>query len=147
MGGAAVAGIGFAFLFDAITEWNWFPLALSLWPFAVGGWLMRSTWRKTRHMAVPQPTQTDLSVDFTPSLALEFEPEWRAFRFQSTQYAGAFASANAEAVWHPASPEAARATARRGRKSRGSMIAAGVFVTAILLWFLWDEFLSGYFTP
>lgn len=147
MGGAVVVGIGFAFLVSAVTEWNWFPLALSLWPFAVGGWLMRSTWRKTRHMAVPHPTPVDLTVDFTPSLALDFEPEWRAFLFQSHPYAEAFAHANSAAIWHPASPEAARATARRSRKSRATAFAVGAFVAAALLWSLWDEYLSGYFTP
>lgn len=147
LGGAFVVSIGFAFMLSALREMSWGPLVIGMLPLAIGGWLVGSTWRKNRHLSVPGPTPVDLCIDFTPSLALQHEPEWRAFLFQSQPYAEAFARANPDLQWNPAGQEAARAAARRRRGSRRMTIIVGIIIVAVLLWSLWEEFLSGYFTP
>jgi hypothetical protein len=144
--GLFVIGIALLFLKSAIERFSIFPLALAALPLATGGWLLRSTWRQSRHMSVPPPTNVDLAVDFTPSLALPFEPHWRAFLFRSPEYARQFSRANIHDLWNPTSMEAQAAAAQRSERSRTSNLVVGAIVVAVLLWGLWD-FLSPFVRP
>ncbi len=118
------------------------PLVLALFPLAIGYWLLRSTWNKSRHMSVPGPTNVDLAVDFTPLIALPYEPIWRAYQFRSRLYANLFRKANHLQVWNQHSPEAQSAAVKRLRDSSWTNRIIGADVLAILLWWLWREGLS-----
>ncbi len=144
--GLFVMGIALLFLKSAVERRSLFPLALAALPLATGFWLLRTTWQKSRHMSVPLPTNVDLAVDFTPSLALPFEPHWRAFLFRSPEYAQQFNRVNIHELWNPTSMEAQAAAAQRSERSRKSNLVVGAIVVAVLLWGLWD-FLSPFVMP
>ena len=145
--GLVVIAIAFLFLASAFKRLSVFPLVLASLPLTVGFWLLRSTWNKSRHMSLPKPTSVDLAVDFTPLIALPFEPVWRAFQFRSQPYADLFRQANRPHLWSQHSLEAQSADAKRRRDSSRTNLIIGAIVVAILLWSLWREGLSQYVMP
>ena len=147
LAGVAVMGIALMFFTAAVQTLSLFPLVLGCFPFGIGFWLARSTWNKSRHMSVPKPTGVDLAVDFTPLIALAFEPAWRAFHFRSQRYAELFRQANLVGLWNPRSVEAQSAAAKRNKDSFRMNLIVGTVVAAVLLWSLWSEVLSPYVLP
>ena len=145
--GLVVIAIAMMFVSAAVRERRVFPLVLGSLPLAIGFWLLRGTWKRSRHMSLAKPTSVDLAVDFTPSIALPFEPYWRAFHFRAPQYAALFRQVNAGKLWDPRSPEARDAAAKRRRESSRTNLIVGAIVVAVLLWTLWQEVVSQYVLP
>ncbi len=139
-GGGIVAFVGLFFLKEAIVKLSLILLAFAALPLFVGYWLMRSTYRRNRHIGVPKPTPVESSIEFTPNLALPYESGWRAFQFRSIDYADAFRKLNEDRLWNPHSGEARAATAQRKENQfRNNLIIGGV-VLIVLLYGLWREF-------
>ncbi|MDQ6759172.1 MAG: hypothetical protein M3Z32_04805 [Acidobacteriota bacterium] len=109
---------------------------------ATGFWLLRSTWTKSRYLGVDEATSVDLAVDFTQLVSLPFEPAWRAFQFQSEEYAILFHQANVQQLWSPRSAEARLAADQRRGYSFRSNLVIGAVVLAIFCWSLWQEIFS-----
>lgn len=145
--GLFVMGIALLFLRAALERLSWVPLALAALPLAIGFWLIRTTWNKSRHLSVAQPTDVDLAVDFTPPLALEFEPSWRAFLFRSPLYAQMFSRQNLNTLWNPNSMEAQTAAVQRRQRSSKSNWIVGIVLAIGLLWAIWDDFLAPFVLP
>ncbi len=139
-GGGIVAFVGLFFLKEAIFKLSLIVLAFSVLPLVVGFWLMRSTYRRNRHIGVPRPTEVDLAVHFTPDLALSYEPSWRAFQFRSAEYAGAFRKLNEEIVWDLHGGQAREAGAKRKETSFRNNLIFGSVVVLVVLYGLWREF-------
>ena len=145
--GVVVMGIALLFLNSALKRLSLFPLLLATLPLTIGFWLLRSAWLRSRHMSVSQPTSVDLAFDFTPSLSLPFEPQWRAFQFRSAHYATLFRQANIAELWNPKSMEAQSAAAQRQQHSSKSTLVIGVVLGLFLLWTIWDDYLAPYVMP
>ena len=145
--GLFVIAIACLFLASALKHFDVAPLVLAILPLSVGFWLLRSTWNRSRHMSSPTPTNVDLAVDFTRSMALPYEPAWRAFQFRSQAYATLFREANLPYLWNQHNVMAKTAAAKRERDSSRTNLVVGVIVVVILLWFLWRDTLSQYVTP
>lgn len=145
--GLVVMAIAFMFFHAALTNLSLFPLLLGSFPLGIGFWLLWPTWKRSRHMSLPKPAQVDLAVDFTPVLALRFEPPWLAFQFRSPHYAALFRQLNVLQLWNPKSSHAQSASAQRRRQSFKSNLIVGAVLAAALLWGLWQDYLSEYVMP
>lgn len=145
--GVVVMGVALLFLNAALERLSLFPLLLAAMPISVGFWLLHTAWQRSRHMAVPTATSVDLAFDFTPSLALPFEPNWRAFLFRSARYAALFRRANIAEFWNPNSMEAQTAAAQRQKQSSRSTLIVGVVLGLFLLWVIWDDYLAPVVLP
>jgi hypothetical protein len=144
--GLVVIVIAGLFLAAALQRLSITPLVLASLPLTIGGWLLRSTWNKSWHMSIPKPTSVDLAVDFTPVIALPFEPPWRAFQFRSQSYADLFRHANLRQLWSQSGVEAQSAAANRQRESSRTNLVVGAVVAALVLWSFWGESLFQYVT-
>ena len=145
--GLVVIAIASLFLASAFKHLKAAPLVLAILPLTVGFWLLRSTWNKSRHMSLPTPTNVDLAVDFTPFIALPYEPAWRAFQFRSQAYANLFREANLPYLWNQNNPIAKSAAAKRERDTLRTNLLVGAVVVAILLWSLCRDSLAQYVIP
>ena len=145
--GIVVIAIAGLFLRAAIEHLSLVPLLLACLPLTIGFWLLRATWKRSRHMSLPQPTSVDLAVDFTPSLARPFEPAWRAFLFRSPHYADLFRRANERDIWNPDGAEAQSAAVLRRQKSVMPALVIGAVLAAFLLWSLWEDYLAPLVMP
>jgi hypothetical protein len=139
LGGAVVIGIGVWFVLTGLGRMSLVPILMGCFPLLVGLWLLRGTWKRSRHMSVPKPTEVDAAVDFSPVLSLPFEPPWRAFQFRSARYAARFREANTAELWTPTGAEAQAASTARSRQSFKTNLVVGAIVVAILLWTLWQK--------
>jgi hypothetical protein len=145
--GLAVIGISGLFFSSALRTVSLFPLLLGCLPLMIGIWLIRPVWKKSHYMSLPQPTNIDMAVDFTPTLGMAHEPGWRAFQFRSGEYAEQFQAANARLLWSPHSEEARSAAELRQKDQAKSNLIAWVFGGAVLLWILWVEVLKDFALP
>jgi hypothetical protein len=137
--GLVVIGISGLFFWSALGSLSLFPLVLGCFPLMIGIWLIRPVWKKSYYMRLPQPTNVDMAVDFTPYLGLAHEPRWRAFQFRSRGYMEQFRSANAGQLWSPQSAEAKSAAEMRVKDEVKSNRLAWVLGAALLLWIFWVE--------
>ncbi|MCX6613956.1 MAG: hypothetical protein NTW74_24315, partial [Acidobacteria bacterium] len=137
--GLVVIAISGLFFKEALIHLRLVPFVLGCFPLFIGLGLIRPVWRKSQFMTIPQPTPTDLAVDFTPCLSLDYEPNWRAFHFRSHSYATLFRQANNSELWDPKSPEAISAAAQRRTATNRSAWAAGAIVLAIIAALIWYE--------
>lgn len=148
-GGLVVMGVSGLFFKEALIHLRLFPFFLGCFPLLIGFSLIRPVWRKSKYLAIPQPTPVDLAIDFTPSLSLEYEPHWRAFQFRSQLYAAHFREANSSELWNPKCHEANSAAAQRHSESNRSTWIVGAIVLSIIAGLIWYEgpiaFFSGLF--
>jgi len=107
--------------------------------------MMRSQWNQNRYAMVPGETSVSLSVESTPGLALDGEPNWQAYRFRLPVYAAKFRQMNEPGLWGPHGAEAQAAREKRRDSSRRTNWIIGIIVVATLLWGLWDEYLRSFF--
>ena len=145
--GIGVVGIAGMFFWQAWIRTSLFPFFLGCFPAMIGLWLILPVWKKSAYMSLAEPTKVDLAIDFTPSLALAYEPDWRAFQFRSRTYADQFRVVNAAKLWTPLSAEAASAEASRAKDAAKSNWIAWVGGAAVLFWILWVELLKDIVMP
>ncbi len=145
--GMVVLAVAAFFFASGLRRLSAFPLILGCFPLAVGFWLVRGTWKKSGALSVPKPTSVDASIDFTPCIALQFEPAWRAFEFRSLPYADLFRQANCHQLWNPKGSRAHSAADRRRKASMRTNLVVGAVIAAFLLWYLWHEVLAAYVLP
>jgi len=122
----------------------WLLLFASV-PLLIGFFMMRSQWNQNRYAMVPGETSVSLSVESTPGLALDGEPNWQAYRFRLPVYAAKFRQMNEPGLWGPHGAEAQAAREKRRDSSRRTNWIIGIIVVATLLWGLWDEYLRSFF--
>jgi|GEM_PF-1645230 len=144
--GLVVIAISGLFFKEALNHLRLFPFVLGCFPLLIGLGLIRPVWRKSQHMTIPQPTPTDLAVDFTPALSLDYEPNWRSFYFRSQLYAAHFRQANNSELWDPKSHEAKSAAAQRRKATNRSSWIVGAVLLAILAALIWFEGPVSFFT-
>ena len=145
--GLVVVGISGLFFSSAVQSLSIFPLLLGCLPLMIGIWLIRPVWKNSYYMSLPQPTNIDMAIDFTPNLGLAHEAGWRAFQIRSGEYAEQFRSANARQLWSPHSVEARSAAELRAKDRTKSKLIAWVIGAALLLWILWVEVLKDFALP
>lgn len=117
LAGIVVMAIALLFVARAISYLDITLLVFAILPASTGYWLMQGPWKRSRYMSLPEPTNVDLAVDFTPILSLAFEPAWQGFQFRSARYAALFREANSARKWNPQSVEAQSAATLRRQDS------------------------------
>lgn len=140
LGGVIVIAIGSFVIPDAIRQMSLVPLIITAICWTTGGSLLLVNWRRNRYMTIQPATQVSAAIEFTPPLAADHEPSWRAFRFRDAAYAQAFRQLNAPNVWDPRGAEAQQARRQRRVIKKRNMWIFGVILVITALWALWDEY-------
>ncbi len=142
IGGLFICAVAAYFTKEAVRTLSPVLAVFSLLPWAVGGSLLFSVWRKNHYLAVEPATQVTAAVEFSGDVSREFEPAWEVFQFRDAGYATRFRAMNALRLWEPGGEEARDAKRSRDRKSRRNSYLMYCLLAVALVFALWEEYLQ-----
>ena len=140
LGAAIVAIIALFFVKEGLIRLSIFPLIMAFLPGSVAFYLLRKNWTANEYMSAPVSSDVTSAVEFTPDMALAYEPMWRAFRFRDAGYAAQFRAINTPQIWDPQGEAAKQARTKRRTSTAKTNKVVVIVIVIVLLWGLWGEY-------